>query len=96
MIAKLKQLSLADLFDNVQDFYQNDKPQFLSLLEQYIDLNELVPGSFADSYYSYYGRKRSYSLNSMLAFLIIQKILGIPHINLMTPPFVGHRDKVYN
>jgi hypothetical protein len=83
LIAKHKQLSLADLFDNVQDFYQNDKPHFLSLLEQYIDLNQLVPSSFADSYYSYYGRKRSYSLNSMLAFFIIQKILGIPHISMM-------------
>ena len=92
MFAKSKQLSFADTFDNVQDFYQNDKPKFLQLLDEYLDLYELIPKSFEDSYYRYYGRKRTYSLYSMLAFLLIQKILGIQHISTMINIFKLSKD----
>lgn len=53
LLANHKQLFFADTFDNVQDFYQNDKPRFLQLLDEYLDLTELVPKSFEDSYYRY-------------------------------------------
>jgi len=92
LFAKSKQLSFADKFDNIQDFYQHDKPKFLQLLDQYLDLYELIPKSFEDSYYRYYGRKRTYSLYSMLAFLLIQKILGIQHISTMINIFKLSKD----
>ena len=40
------QLSLADIFSDCQEIYDSDKPQFLSLLQQHIDLDEIVPASF--------------------------------------------------
>ena len=33
------QLSLADIFSDYQKIYESDKPQFLSLLQQHIDLD---------------------------------------------------------
>ena len=35
------QLSLADIFSDCQEIYDSDKPQFLSLLQQHIDLDEM-------------------------------------------------------
>ena len=41
-----KQLSLADMFQDCQEKFENDKPAFLSLLEQHIDMDEIIPLSF--------------------------------------------------
>ena len=35
-----KQLSLADIFQDCREIFNNDKPAFLSLLENHIDLDE--------------------------------------------------------
>ena len=34
-----KQLSLADIFQDCQEKFENDKPAFFSLLEQHIDMD---------------------------------------------------------
>ena len=38
-----KQLSLADIFEDCKDIFESDKPQFLTLLENHIDLDEIIP-----------------------------------------------------
>ena len=38
-----KQLSLADIFSDCQEKFENDKPAFLSLLETHIDIDEFIP-----------------------------------------------------
>ena len=73
-----KQLSLEDIFSNCQNIFENDKPEFLSLLEQHIDLDEFVPVSFRCHFHSWTGRKREYPLFGFLWALIIQKIFSIP------------------
>ena len=45
-----KQLSLADIFEDCKEIYESDKPQFLTLLENHIDLDEIVPISFYNHY----------------------------------------------
>ena len=40
-----KQLSLADIFTDCQNKFDNDKYEFLDLLEQTINLDEIVPVS---------------------------------------------------
>ena len=77
------QLSLADFFSDCQDIYESDKPQFLSLLQQHIDLDEIVPASFRKRYYSSTGRSRKYPLFAMLWALIIQRIFSIPTDTLL-------------
>lgn len=83
MYSKPNQLSFGDIYEQCKDWAQNDKPKFLKLLENHLDLRELVPLSFYCSYEKYYGRNRQYSLYSMLSALILQKILGIPTISLL-------------
>ena len=54
-----KQLSLADIFSDYQEKFENDKPAFLSLLETHIDIDEFIPISFGNHFYASTGRTRS-------------------------------------
>ncbi|HHW58245.1 MAG TPA: transposase, partial [Clostridia bacterium] len=83
MKTKAKQLSLADIYIDVQSFFEEDKPKFIKLFDSFIDLSELIPPSFYAHYYSHFGRHRDFSLESMLTALIIQKILSIPTVQLL-------------
>ena len=78
-----KQLTLADVFENCQDIFDSDKPQFLSLLENHIDLDEIIPFSFRNHFYASTGRSRKYPLHAMLWALIIQRIFSIPTDSLL-------------
>jgi hypothetical protein len=78
-----KQLSLADIFSDCQEVFDNDKPQFLTLLETHIDLNDIVPISFFHHYHATTGRPRNYPLTAMLWALIIQRIFSIPTDQLL-------------
>ena len=60
-----KQLSLADIFEDCKNIFDFDKPQFLSLLEKHIDLDEIIPTSFFNHYYAATGRNRKYPLTAM-------------------------------
>lgn len=78
-----KQLSLADIFEDCRDFFESDKPQFLSLLENHIDLDSIVPSSFRRHYYAETGRRRKYPLHAMLWAFILQRIFSIPTDSLL-------------
>ena len=78
-----KQLSLADFFQDCQDKFDNDKPAFLSLLEEHIDLDEIIPVTFRNHFYASTGRTRKYPLNAFIWALIIQKIFSIPTDSLL-------------
>ena len=78
-----KQLSLADIFEDCQNFFEEDKPQFLALLEQHIDIDEIIPITFRNHFYASTGRTRKYPLHAMLWALIIQRIFSIPTDQLL-------------
>ena len=78
-----KQLSLADIFQDCQEKLNIDKPAFLSLLENHINLDEIIPVSFYNHFYARAGRTRIYPLNAFLWALIIQRILSIPTDQLL-------------
>ena len=78
-----KQLSLADIFSDCQNKFENDKPVFLSLLENHIDIDEIIPISFRNHFYASTGRARKYPLNALLWALIIQHIFSIPTDQLL-------------
>lgn len=78
-----KQLSLADIFTDCQDKFDNDKPAFLSLLETHIDMDEIIPISFKKHFYASTGRTRKYPLHAFLWALIIQRIFSIPTDQLL-------------
>ena len=47
-----KQLSLADIFEDCKDIFESEKPQFLTLLENHIDLDEIISISFYNHYFT--------------------------------------------
>ena len=78
-----KQLSMEDILQDCQNKFQNDKPAFLSLLEQHIDMDAIIPLSFRNHFYASTGRTRKYSLHALLWALIIQRIFSIPTDQLL-------------
>lgn len=78
-----KQLSLADIYSDCQDKLENDKPEFLSLLESHIDLDEIIPISLKKHFYASTGRARKYPLHALFWALIIQRIFSIPTDQLL-------------
>lgn len=78
-----KQLSLADIYSDCTTFFESDKPQFLSLLENNLNLSALIPSSFSDAYYAHTGRPREHPLEAMLWALLLQRIFSIPTDTLL-------------
>ena len=78
-----KQLSLADIFSGCQNKFDNDKYEFLSILEQTIDLDEIVPVSFVSHFHAATGRPRKHLLYPMLKALLLQLIFSIPTTSLL-------------
>ena len=67
-----KQLTLAEIFKDCQNKFDNDKYQFLSLLD------EIVPVSFVTHFHVSTGRPRKHQLYPMLKAFLIQRIFSIP------------------
>lgn len=78
-----KQLSLADIFTDCQDKFDNNKYEFLELLDQTINLEEIVPVSFVYHFYAATGRPRKHQLYPMLRALLLQRIFSIPTDTLL-------------
>ena len=78
-----KQLSLAEIFQDCQEKFEDDKYSFLTLLEQNINLDELIPISFRNHFYASTGRHRKYHLDSFVWALFIQRIFSIPTDSLL-------------
>ena len=60
-----KQLSLANIFSDCQNKFDNDKYEFLSILDETINLDEIVPGAFVSHFHAATGRPRKFQ-NSIL------------------------------
>ena len=73
-----KQLTLAEVFEDCQNKFENDKYQFLVLLDETIHLDEIVPVSFVSHFHARTGRPRKHQLYPMLKALLIQRIFSIP------------------
>ena len=64
-----KQLTLAEVFDDCQNKFDNDKYQFLQLLDEAINLDEIVPVSFVSHFHARTGRPRKHQLYPMLLLI---------------------------
>jgi len=78
-----KQLTLGDIYTECREILEEDKPAFLSLLDEHINLSEIIPSSCYDMFYKGVGRNRKYPLHGFLWALIIQKIFTIPTDQLL-------------
>ena len=78
-----QQLTLAEVFEDCQNKFDNDKYQFLSLLDEAINLDEIVPVSFVFHFHARTGRPRKHQLYPMLKALLLQRIFSIPTDTLL-------------
>ena len=78
-----KQLTLAEIFEDCQNKFSNDKCQFLTLFDEAINLDEIVPVSFISHFHAHTGRPRKHQLYPMLKALLIQRIFSIPTDTLL-------------
>lgn len=78
-----KQISISDSYDDCLYIFENDKPEFLRLLEENINMDELIPASVKASCYSRTGRPHDYLLTSYIWAFFIQQLLGIPTTTLL-------------
>ena len=53
------------LYSDCQNKFENDKPEFLTLLETHIDIDEIIPISFKKHFYASTGRTRKYPLHAL-------------------------------
>jgi hypothetical protein len=83
MRKKSVQMSLSDIYNDVSEAVENKKPKVISLLEEHIDFENIIPEGFYRAFYSRYGRNNIYHLESYIRVLLLQKILGIPTDKLL-------------
>ena len=68
------QMSLVDIYQDVCDSLENDKPELFKLLDEHLNWDEIIPNSFHVAFYKRFGRKRRYELESFLRALFLQRI----------------------
>ena len=83
MPVSAKQLTFCNISTNFDTFYNQNQDNLLSLLYEFINIIDFIPFSFYPRYYSKFGTKRHFSLESMLNAFIIKNILSIPSIDLL-------------
>lgn len=69
---------MAEVFEDCQNKFDNDKYQFLSLLDESINLDEIVSVSFVIHFHASTRRHRNHQLYPMLKVFLIHRIFSIP------------------
>lgn len=73
---KFVQISLADIYNDISFSIQEQKPERLALLDEYIDFDSFISDDFFHAFYKRFGRKHTYHLDSFIRALVIQKLFG--------------------
>jgi len=77
------QMSLFDTYNDVSSKMEENKSEFLQLLEQHIDFRDLIPNEFRWAFFRRMGRPRETILESYIKFFSLKNILGIDKTNTM-------------
>lgn len=77
------QLNLGNIYSNCSEMFKEQRPEFLELLDKYIDINTYIPYSFKKAFYASTGRPRGCSLYGFISALVLQKIFNIPTDTLL-------------
>ena len=74
---KTQILSQLDTYKDIRSLIEYEPLKFLELLKEHIRFETLIPCEFYSAYYHRFGRPPEYSLESLIKFLVLQKILGV-------------------
>ena len=56
---------------------EEKKSEFIAMLREHIDFRGMIPAAFTWAFYRRFGRPREYTLEGLIKFCILQKVLGI-------------------
>ena len=76
---KFSPISLFDIYEDVNTSFTEKKSELISLLEKHIDFSSLISYGFHHAFYSTFGRKHKYHLESFIKALIIQKLFAFSY-----------------
>ena len=76
---KFSQISLFDIYEDVNTSFTEKKSELISLLEKHIDFSSLISYGFRHTFYSTFGRKHKYHLVSFIKALVIQKLFAFSY-----------------
>lgn len=74
---RVVQMSLEDIYNGVFESMESQKSELVTLLEEHINMDELIPYSFRRAFYSGKGRNHIHHLDSYLWFAILKKLFGL-------------------
>ena len=74
MRGRYVQLSLWDIYKDVENALEADKPLLFRLLDEHLDWDEIIPFTFFMAFYKQYGHSRVYDLESFLRALFLQRV----------------------
>lgn len=77
------QLNLGNIYSECSALFAEQRPEFLNLMQEYLDIDKYIPYSFKRAFYSDTGRPRGCSLHGYISALILQKIFTIPTDSLL-------------
>ena len=77
MREKIVQLSFFDTYTDIADSMETGKPELVRLLEEYVDIESVIPCDFYMAYDRRMGRKRINPLESFIRAFIIKQLLGM-------------------
>ena len=83
MPVQANQLNLSNISSDSNQVFKQIQNDLLSMLNQFIDIKDFIPFSFHQKYYSVFGRKRKFSLKSMIYSFILKNILSLPTVDLL-------------
>lgn len=77
------QLNLGNIYSECSELFAEQRPEFLNLMEQYLDIDKYISYQFKKAFYADTGRPRNCSLHGYISALILQKIFTIPTDSLL-------------
>ena len=80
---KYMQMSLYDIYSEVSESIDENKPELIRIFEEHIDFDELIPVSFKSAFYKRMGRSHKYELESFVRAFSLIRIFGIPTDSLL-------------
>lgn len=77
------QLNLGNIYQECVELFSEQRPEFLNLMQQYLDVDKYISYDFKRAFYANTGRPRGCSLYGYISALILQKIFNIPTDTLL-------------
>jgi Transposase domain (DUF772). len=74
MRGRYVQMSLFDIYKDVENTLEADKPLLFRLLDEHLNWDEIIPLEFFMAFYKQYGRPREYDLESFMRSLFLQRV----------------------